>query len=222
MEQPEQPQLPPLIIDGPPWEKKHEIGFFVAFVETIKSFLLHPAKTFSVMRRVSGIADALVYTLAIQVFTFLWTFAMGGADPSMLLPQNPELLDLLQLPDNISQIMILIYPLSVILLQFISAYGFHIAMSWRNQQLYDFSLVFRIFAYATGTAAILLIIPLVGGLVSLMISIYLVFVALRTIYGLNLISFLTTSLLAIVISIGLYIISALGISIAVLFISLLI
>ena len=76
MEQPEQPESLPFIIDGPPWEKKHELGFFVAFIETIKAFLIRPAATFSVMRRQAGIGDALVYTVAIQVFTFLWTFAI--------------------------------------------------------------------------------------------------------------------------------------------------
>ena len=43
MEQQEQPDLPPPIIDGPPWEKKHELGFFLAFVETIKALKTHQA-----------------------------------------------------------------------------------------------------------------------------------------------------------------------------------
>ena len=173
MEQPEKPELSPLIIDGPPWEKKHEIGFFVAFVETIKAFLLRPANTFSVMRRKAGIGDALVYTVAIQVFTFLWMFAITDSSPEMLLPQSPELREMLDLPDNISQIMILLYPLSVILLQFVSAFSVHMALKWRNLQSYDFPLVFRIFAYASGTAAMLMLVPAIGGLLSLMTTIYL-------------------------------------------------
>lgn len=221
MEEPEQPQLSPLIIDGPPWEKKHEIGFFVAFVETLKAFLFKPAETFSVMRRVSGFGDALVYTLAIQVFTFIWTFAIGDADPEMLLPQDPEIRDMLQLPDNISQIMVLIYPFSVILLQFVSAYSVHTALKWRDLQTYDFSLIFRIFAYSTGTAGVLTLVPVLGGVLSLVMTIYLSYVGLKTIYGLDANSFTITALLAVVITFGLYIVLIVGVTIALLFFSLL-
>jgi len=222
MEQPEQQELPPLLVDGPPWEKKHETGFFVAFIETVKAFLFHPAKTFSVMRRVASFGDALLYTVAIQVFTFLWTFALNGSDPAMLLPQNPELLEMLDLPENFSQIMVLIYPISVILLQFIAAYAFHISMGWRNLQIYDFRLIFRIFAYSSGTASLLLILPLVGGLASIFMTIYIAYIGLRTIYGIELFSFATTSLLAIVIALGLYVLSAVGITVVILLFSLLI
>ena len=220
MEQPEQPQLSPLIIDGPPWEKKHEIGFFVAFIETIKAFLFRPANTFSVMRRVSGIGDALVYTVGIQVFTFLWMFVVTDASPESLLPQNPEIRDLLQLPDNFSQIMVLIYPLSVILLQFISAYAVHLAMKWRDLQTYDFALIFRVFAYASGTASILLLIPAIGGLLSLAMTIYLAYVGLRTIYDLQFGSFTFIVLLAVFITLGLYVLVILGVTILLIFFSL--
>ena len=109
MEQPEKPELLPFIIDGPPWEKKHELGFFVAFIETIKAFLIRPAATYSVMRRNAGIGDALVYTVAIQVFTFLWTFALAEPNPEMFLPQSPELREFIDLPENFFQIMIQIF-----------------------------------------------------------------------------------------------------------------
>ncbi len=222
MEQPEQPQLSPLIIDGPPWEKKHEVGFFVAFIETIKAFLIRPANTYSVMRRNASIGDALVYTVAIQVFTFLWMFAVTDASPEMLLPQNPELRGMLDLPENISQIMILIYPFSVILLQFVSAFAVHLALSWRNLQVYDFSMIFRIFAYAAGTASLLLLVPLIGGALSLMTTIYLSYVGLRTIYAMQAGSFAITMLLGLVIALGLYILIVFGVTILLLFLSLLI
>ena len=222
MEEPEQPEPLSFIIDGPPWEKKHELGFFVAFIETIKAFLLRPAATFSVMRRQAGISDALVYTVAIQVFTFLWTFALAEPNPDMFLPQNPELRDMLELPENFSQIMIIAYPISVILLQFISALGVHLALKWRGLQTYDFTLIFRMFAYATGTASLLMLVPAIGGMLSLGMTIYLGYVGLRTIYAMDGVSFLITVLMAIFVTIGLYLGAILGITIFVLFISILI
>ena len=222
MEQPEKPELLPFIIDGPPWEKKHDLGFFVAFIETIKAFLLRPAATFSVMRRQAGIGDALVFTVAIQVFTFLWTFAITEPNPDMFLPQNPELRDMLDLPENFSQIMVLAYPISVILLQFVSAFAVHLALKWRGLQTYDFTLIFRIFAYASGTASLLLLIPILGGMFSLGMTIYLGYVGLRTIYALDTGSFLITAIMAIFLTLGLYILSVLGITIIVLFLSVII
>ena len=222
MEQPEKPELLPFIIDGPPWEKKHELGFFVAFIETIKAFLLRPAATFSVMRRQAGIGDALVFTVAIQVFTFLWTFAITEPNPDMFLPQNPELRDMLDLPENFSQIMVLAYPISVILLQFVSAFAVHLVLKWRGLQTYDFTLIFRMFAYASGTASLLLLIPILGGAFSLGMTIYLGYVGLRTIYALDAGSFLITAIMAIFLTLGLYILSVLGITIIVLILSVII
>jgi hypothetical protein len=222
MEQQENPDLSPLIIDGPPWEKKHELGFFVAFVETIKAFLFYPAKAFSVMRRIAGISDALVYTVSLQVFSFLWNFALGGADPQSLLPQDPAIVELLQLPPNFARFMILIYPFSVILLGFISALSFHLALKWRHEQLYEFQLVFRIFAYASGTASILFIIPGIGGLISVLLTIWITYVGIRTIYGLDMFAFTVASLVALLVAIGLYLVFAFGLTILIIMLSLLV
>lgn len=220
MENPQQ-DLPELLIDGPPWEKRHQIGFFLGFIETIKAFLIHPAQAFSVMRRVAGIADALTYTVALQVFAFLWSFALGGADPAMLLPQDPELVQMLDLPENFASLMVVIYPISVILLEFISAFAFHLALKWRKLQLYNFQLIFRIFAYASGTAALLMLIPGIGGLLSILVTIYITYVGLRTIYGMDVSSFILTALLAIITAIALYLGVAIAITIAILFLALL-
>lgn len=221
MEQQDRPDLPPLLIDGPPWEKKHEIGFFVGFVETIKAFLFHPGRAFSVMRRNSGISDALVYTVALQVFSFLWSFAIGGANPESLLPRDPEIVALLDLPETFPRLMVIIYPFSVILLGFISAYSFHLGLKWRKEQSYDFQLVFRIFAYASGTASILILIPGIGGLLSLFLTVWIAYMGIRTMYGLDALSFTITSILALVIAIGLYLGLAVGITILIILFSIL-
>ena len=220
MENPEHNDLNPLIIDGPPWEKKHEIGFFLAFIETIKAFLFKPGHAFSLMRRSNGIGDALVYTVALQVFAFLWTFAFTDASPEMFLPQSPELQEMLELPDNISQIMVLIFPISVILLQFVIAFSVHLALKWRELQTYEFSLVFRIFAYAFGSAAVLGLVPVIGGMLTFMMTVYLCYLGLRTIYAIEPSSFVITALLALFIAIGVYVAAVLGLTLLLLLLSL--
>jgi hypothetical protein len=221
MEEPDKQELTSLIIDGPPWEKKHELGFFLAFFETLKAFLLHPAHTFSVMRRSNGFGDALIYTVAIQVFTFLWMFTLTNPNPEMIFQQFPELEGVVDLPPNFAQIMVLIYPISVMLLQFIASLGLHFALKFRDLQTYDFSLIFRITAYAAGTASLLVILPAIGGLLSFAMTLYLVFVGLRTIYGLDIGSFVITALLTAVIMVGLYIGVVLGFTVLVVILSIL-
>jgi hypothetical protein len=204
MDQPQKPKISPLLIGGPPWEKKHDLGFFVAFVETIKGFLMHPGETFSVMRRQAGLGDALIYTVALQVFAFLWVLAVNGNDLSRLLPQDPEFQSLLQLPENFSQTLVVLYPLMVILMQFVSASALHLALKWRNLQSYDFNLIFRMLAYSSGSAALLTIIPVLGSLLTSIMMVYLVYTGIQTIYGIRNGSFILTALLAFVIAIGIY------------------
>lgn len=219
-EKPDQPDFMSLLIDGPPWEKKHELGFFVAFIETIKSFLIRPAVTFSVMRRQAGLGDALVYTVALQVFTFLWAMAVGVLDPGSLFP--PEFIEMFDLPANISQVMIIAYPVSVILLQFGSAVALHFTLQWRGLQTYDFSLVFRIIAYAVGTAAVLSLLPVLGGLIQIWLTIYLVYIGLRTIYAMEPGSFLITAVLGLFLFFGLFLAFTIGLSMLLFMLSLII
>ncbi len=218
----EQPELSEFTIDGPPWEKKHELGFFVAFIETVKAFLTRPANTFSVMRRKAGIGDALVYTVAIQVFAFLWLFAITDTTPESLLPQSPEFQELFQLPENFGQKLVMLYPLSIIIIQFLAAYAFHLALGWRNLQDYDFSLIFRIVAYTTGTAAVLSLLPIIGGILSILMTVYLAYVGLRTIYAMDVASFSITAVMALFITLGLYILMAVGLAVVLLLLSLIV
>jgi len=75
------------------------------------------------------------------------------------------------------------------------------------------------FAYASGTASLLLLIPLVGGMFSLGMTIYLGYVGLRTIYAMDAGSFAITAIMALFLTLGLYILSVLGITIILLILS---
>jgi hypothetical protein len=126
---------------------------------------------------------------------------------------------MLDLPENFSQIMVLAYPISVILLQFLSAFAVHLSLKWRDLQTYDFTLIFRMFAYASGTASLLILLPIVGGFFSMGMTIYLGYMGLRTIYAMDVGSFMITAFMALFLTIGLYLLSALGMTIFILIVS---
>jgi len=181
------------------------LGFFTAFVETIKFLLIRPAQVFSVMNRTRGIGGALVFAVAIQVFTTVWRYAMADAmgDPIPIIPS--QLKEMLGTEIDIERLAILLFPLWLILFHFIKAYALRLALNMRGLTDYSYQLIFRFLCYGAGTASILLLLPVVGGAASLFMSFYLAYVALRTFYSMNVGSFLATILISFMIAMGLLI-----------------
>lgn len=191
-----------LVSDGPPWELKFEIGFFTAFVETIKALILRPGDLFRGMNRERGIADALVFTLAIQVFTTAWSYALSSVlgEPVPIVP--PQLKELVDPSINIDRIAVFLFPVSLVLFHFLKAFALRTALGFRGLENYSYSFVFRFLCYASGGAAVLMLLPFFGGLASFLFSFYLAYVALRELYGLNLLGFIGAALLATLIGAG--------------------
>src|SRR5215470_8141323 len=46
---------------GLPWERRNEIGFIAAFVETVGIVLTRPTEAFTVMRTEGGVGDPLLF-----------------------------------------------------------------------------------------------------------------------------------------------------------------
>ena len=179
------------------------MGFFVAMVETIKGVFLKPGELFALMRREHGVGDALLFTVSLQVFTFLWVFAVGGADPGAVLP--PDFRETYDLPANFNQIMVILYPVSIILMLFLVSFSLHQALKLRNLQRYSYSLIFRMMAYAGGSASMLLIIPVIGGLLSMAMNFYVVFRGIQTLYGTTPGGFVLLVLISLLVLVGLYV-----------------
>ncbi|HET7513092.1 MAG TPA: DUF4339 domain-containing protein, partial [Chthoniobacterales bacterium] len=68
--------------DGLPWERRDQLGFFPAFVETLKLVLLNPTVAFASMRKEGGLTDPLLYGLiggtAGFILSLLWNLLFGS------------------------------------------------------------------------------------------------------------------------------------------------
>ena len=49
--------------NGPPWENRSELGFFVALLQTIKGVLFDPAVTFERMKREGGLGNPMFFSV---------------------------------------------------------------------------------------------------------------------------------------------------------------
>jgi len=212
MEQQNLPDIPETLINGPPWERRDELGFFLAFVETIRYLLWRPGQLFSVMHRGTGLGGALVFAVALQVFTTVWRFAIADAmgDPIPILP--PEILDLVDAPEDLTRWVIMLFPLWLIAFHFLKAGAFHLALRLRGVEDRRFALMFRVLAYGAGGASILLLLPMVGGLLSLVYSVYLLYLGIRTVYGLAGGQFLGLAVIASLLLLGFFIAILIGLS----------
>ena len=200
-----------LIIDGPPWEKRETAGFFLTLVLTIRMFIQRPAEVFALMRRRGQIAGPLQYSVFMQIISFVLSLLITGLFTGRIQVLPPEMLDMLGEGYNWNQIILISMPLAVIIQQFASAFFMHLALGMLGHGLYPYSTVFRIIAYANGTASVWMLLPGVGGLIYMAFGVYLLVNGFRTIYGLTTGRFIGVFILANLLGIfGLFLISFLS------------
>src|SRR5450432_3664724 len=57
------PGAVPVARTGLPWDRRQELGFLNAFIETLKLVLLNPSLAFSMMKTEGGLTEPLIYAL---------------------------------------------------------------------------------------------------------------------------------------------------------------
>ncbi len=196
MENPEGNEFPKSLLNGPPWEKREELGIFAALAETIRYGVMRPAQLFSIMRRETEFGSALLFVVGLQVFATVWRYALADVtgNPMPLIP--PEIMDALGADFEIPRRMILLYPIWLILYHLVKGLSFHFALRLQGENRYPFSLMFRTLAYGAGTASVFMLVPVVGEIISMVLSLYLTYLGLRVVYGLQGGKFVGAALLA--------------------------
>jgi hypothetical protein len=160
------PDAAPVARTGLPWDRRQELGFLNAFIETLKLVLLNPALAFATMKTEGGLTEPLIYGLIggsagfIVYFLFsmfLTSFGfMGSKDP---------LAGLMGL--GFGTIFILIFmPVLLAAGLFIGAGIVHLCLTLVGGARRSFETTFRVVCFATGSAYPLMMIPFCGGLIS--------------------------------------------------------
>jgi len=175
-----------------PWDRRAEIGFLLALIDTTKQVLLTPVEFFRNMQTSGGIGSPLFYGVllgylsrvveALYVALFHALFWGGLATLSRSQPFGP-MLGMFQggFPLVVT---ILTGPISAVVALFICAGVFHLMLLMFEGADQGFEATLRVVSYAAA-AAVLGIIPVCGGLFGLVYSIVLWVIGLSEAHGIG-------------------------------------
>ena len=171
------PPLPPPSGDAPggtPWERRNQIGFAAAFVETTQQVLGGPSDFFRRMPVVGGIGGPLLYgmiagyigLLASALYSFIMRSALGTAawDFGGRSSQLEQIMPMLT--SGVGMIGQVVFgPLLVIIGLFIVSAIVHVCLLALGGATSGFEGTFRVASYANA-AALLRIVPVCGDIVA--------------------------------------------------------
>jgi hypothetical protein len=157
----------PTVRSGLPWDRRHELGFFNAFIETLKMVLTSPALAFSSMKTEGGLTEPLIYAVVGGSFGFivylLLTVAMGSF--GIFADKHNALAGLMGM--GFGTIFAIIFiPVFLVVGVFISAAIIHLCLMIVGGAKKSFETTFRVLSFSVGSAYPLMIIPVCGGLIS--------------------------------------------------------
>jgi hypothetical protein len=153
---------------GLPWEHRQERGFFNAFIETLTMVLTRPAEAFSVMKREGGLGEPLIYALiggsVGGIMSFLFT--LGFQSIGLFADRNNSLAAMTGMGIG-SVAMVILLPLFIVIFLFIWSALAHVGLMIVGGANHSFETTFRVLAFTQGSTGPLQIIPLCGGVISL-------------------------------------------------------
>ncbi len=174
-----------------PWEDRQSLGFVEALVSSVKLFVTAPQEAFRRMREQGDYVSPLLWVailgVVVGIFRFLTSFAFSGGNPLANLPA--EMQD--QLGPLISMFsgrpgigLVILTPILAVVFTFIWAGILHLclmAVSALGETKANFEGTFRVVAYSY-IGALPSIVPFIGGLVSLVWTLYLLVVGVTTVH----------------------------------------
>ena len=193
------PPLPPDGGDAPPtgtpWERREQIGFFPALVETTQQVLMEPERFFREMPVTGGITSPLFYGVAIgYVGLIAWTLyrlafhmTMGGLGTFGAFAHRSGPLERLApfMMGGVSVVAnVILGPLFLAVGLFIGAGIIHLMLLILGGAQRDFEATFRAVGYAHA-ASILQVIPLCGGLIGVIYGLVLMIIGISHAQGIS-------------------------------------
>ncbi len=167
--QAEEPQPRPASVA---WERRTEVGFFSAIVETTQDVLLHPARFFSAVDGSRGIGAPLLYGLIVGyvgvVVGSLYAYVYQSVTGATVFPgfhDRPELERLLPLATGSGALVtnLVVGPVFLVIRTFLLAGVFHVCLLLVGGARRGFETTFAVVAYGAA-ADLLVVIPLCGGI----------------------------------------------------------
>ena len=153
---------------GLPWEHRQERGFVNAFIETLAMVLTKPSEAFIVMRREGGLGEPLIYALIGGCVGGIASalFSLGFQSIGLFADRNTSLAAMTGMGVG-SVAMIILLPLFIVIFLFIWSALAHLCLMIVGGANQSFETTFRVLAFTQGSTGPLQIIPICGGLISL-------------------------------------------------------
>ena len=152
------------------WERRREVGFLTALVETTQKILFSPVEFFSRMPVTGGLGSPLLYALLVgyvslavaSVYGFVFQMVTG---PRRFPGLGPEFERVLAFTGGTGGLVLglIVGPVVIVAQLFILAGVFHLALLLVGGAQRGFEATFRVLAYA-GAAGLLELVPLCGRL----------------------------------------------------------
>jgi hypothetical protein len=166
--------------EGLPWERRAELGFVNAFVETIKLFVTNPAEAWRLTKEKGDFAEPLIFAILVSwigiAVSSLWSGLFGQAWTAFLPAAMKEQMgEALATNAGVMLIQVGLAPIFVLIGLFVGAAIYHVSfmiVGATNDSTAGFEGTFRVVAYAS-VSNLANVIPFVGGLAALVWSLIL-------------------------------------------------
>ncbi len=157
---------------GLPWENREQTGWFNALLETIQMVLLRPAEAFAAMRREGGLMDPLLYAVILGMVGAIVSFIFSIGLQSFGVGREGGLGALFGM-GAMSFFLLIFMPFIIVIFTFIAAGIFHLVLMLLGGASQPFEATVRVVCFGSGSANILQIVPICGGLLATIYSIVL-------------------------------------------------
>ncbi len=156
---------PALEPTGLPWENRERIGFLPALTETVVMVLMRPEQAFRVMRREGGLTDPLLFVLIMGSLGGLASFVFSAAlHAAGFGAMNQSRWAAMFGLGVMSFFMLLLVPVFVIIRSFVSAGIAHLCLMLLGGANRPFETTLRVICFSNGSANLLQLVPVCGGL----------------------------------------------------------
>jgi hypothetical protein len=158
---------------GLPWERRKEIGFITAFIETVGLVLTRPTEAFTVMRTEGGVGDPLLFgVIGGSIGAIVWSiasFALQSLGWSAMLFQQRSFEDLFGagLSGAMLVIRLILTPLVIAIGLFIWTALVHVFLMMVGGANKTFETTFRALSYVYGATSLFAIVPCCGWIIAL-------------------------------------------------------
>ena len=157
--------------NGPAWERREELGFFPAIWQTVRAVLTEPVAAFTSMKREGGLGNPMGYFVLLYwvgtLFTLLYNFGLQMGTNSFMPGGQKQPFPFPMAFGGAFMIgMAVFMPVFLVIGSFISAGILHLSLMICQGAKQPFETTYRVYCYAKGSSAPLLVVPICGAYVA--------------------------------------------------------